>query len=193
MVRVVHAGNIQPWEQVGESVIRVESRFGTVYEEQWRNPVSGQNYIFPLQFKIGNYVSILPLTRDGNLVIINQWKQGVKMLCPQFPGGAMGDECDVATAVREKLLSETGYQAGEIEIVPTKFQFFDTRCPNWYKVVLALGCGYVGRPSNASTDVIQVLEITPAEFWQMIENEDIHEPAAYVSALLAVRRGLIPL
>lgn len=184
-------GNLTPWALVGEPTVRVESRFGTVREEKWENPVSGAVYTFPTQIEIGNYLSIMPFTKDGNLVLTNQWKQGVRMLCPQFPGGALPPGQNLDAAAREKLLEETGYQVGSLEIEPTPLYFFDSRCPNWYRVIIALQCEYVGRPASTGSSVLQIVEVTLAEFWKMVDDGEIHEPATYVAAIFALRRGYL--
>jgi len=60
-------------------------------------------------------VVILPFTPDGDLVVIEEWRQAVDRVNRGLPAGSMeGDEEILAAASRE-LREETGYEAGEFE------------------------------------------------------------------------------
>ena len=60
-------------------------------------------------------VVILPLTPDGDIVVIEEWRQAVDRVNRGLPAGSMeGDEEATAAAHRE-LREETGYEADRIE------------------------------------------------------------------------------
>ncbi|WP_255150844.1 NUDIX hydrolase [Halorarius halobius] len=61
-------------------------------------------------------VVVLPFTPDGDVVVIEEWRQAVKRVNRGLPAGGLepGDD-DVATAARRELAEETGYEAGTVE------------------------------------------------------------------------------
>lgn len=191
-MKVIYEGNLSPWEPVGQPDVKMQTKFMTAFTQNFRHPISGVTYEFS-QIEIGNYLSILPITKEGNLVLTIQWKQGVKMLCPQFPGGAWPVGKDAETAACDILLAETGYSADTVVIVPCDLHFFDSRCPNYYCVAMATQCQFIGRPVSPAGAVLEIVEIDPLEFWTMVDRGDIHEPAAYVGAIFALRVGFLPL
>lgn len=79
-----------------------------------------------------------------------------------------------------------------MEMMPCNLHFFNSRCPNFFRIVLALNCHHIGRKELPDAVVIGCFEISPDEFWIMIDSGEIHEPAAYVAAIFAMRRGYLP-
>lgn len=91
----------------------------------------------------GKYVSsfVLPLTEDGKVVAIRQYRMGIDKIVLELPAGNIKPkESFVAAALRE-LLEETGYQGGEIislshnlpinhDPASTDFLFYPCLCLN---------------------------------------------------------------
>lgn len=65
----------------------------------------------------GEWVNIIPLTPDNEVVLVKQYRHGIREVTLEVPGGLVdpGDTPESA-AVRE-LLEETGYGAGEVELL----------------------------------------------------------------------------
>ncbi len=61
-----------------------------------------------------DWVNVIPLTADGRVLLIRQWRYGIEGVTLEIPGGVVdpGEE-PAATAARE-LLEETGYRAGRV-------------------------------------------------------------------------------
>jgi ADP-ribose pyrophosphatase len=65
-------------------------------------------------------VVVLPFTPDGEVVVIEEWRQAVGRVNRGLPAGSVepGDE-SLAAAARRELSEETGYEAGSVEFLTT--------------------------------------------------------------------------
>lgn len=60
-------------------------------------------------------VVILPLTPDGDVVVIEEWRQAVDKVNRGLPAGSVEAAEDIFVAARRELREETGYEAGSLE------------------------------------------------------------------------------
>jgi len=68
----------------------------------------------------GESVIVLPFTRDGDVVVIEEWRQAVGRVNYGLPAGSLeSDDDDPATAVERELGEETGYEPGTVEHLTT--------------------------------------------------------------------------
>ncbi len=68
---------------------------------------------------IGGIVMIAPVTDDGKLVLVEQYRPPVGARVVELPAGLVGDEAGkegegLLEGARRELLEETGYEAGEL-------------------------------------------------------------------------------
>lgn len=64
------------------------------------------------------WVNVVPVTRDGSVVLVRQYRHGVQAMSLEVPGGVVdaADDDPEAAAARE-LLEETGYAGREMELL----------------------------------------------------------------------------
>jgi len=68
----------------------------------------------------GESVVVLPFRTDGDVVVIEEWRQAVDRVNYGFPAGSLEpDDGDPAAAVGRELAEETGYEAGRVEHLTT--------------------------------------------------------------------------
>ncbi|MFW5883001.1 MAG: NUDIX hydrolase [Verrucomicrobiota bacterium] len=103
------------WEHLGsENVARC--RVFDVERQTFRHPARGSEADFYV-INARNWCNVLPLTPDGRLILVRQFRFGVRELCWETPGGIMdGDEHPVDTAIRE-LAEETGYVGNNARVI----------------------------------------------------------------------------
>ena len=105
-------------------------------------------------------VAVLPLTPEGLVVVVAQYRPGPGRVVVSVPGGLVDrGETPEAAGARE-LLEETGYRAASLEVVGAVSPTNATR--PWYAAV-ARGCVRVGEQALDEHEDIEVAEIPLAE------------------------------
>jgi 8-oxo-dGTP pyrophosphatase MutT (NUDIX family) len=98
---------IKDWDLIDSKVDRDYRVFRINVETSLspRTNKAGQFYIIDTN----DWVNIIPITADGQVVMIKQYRHGSKNVTLEIPGGLVDDESPEKAALRE-LLEETGYQ-----------------------------------------------------------------------------------
>jgi 8-oxo-dGTP pyrophosphatase MutT (NUDIX family) len=62
-------------------------------------------------FEFRTWANVLALTKNGEVVLVRQYRHGVCEVLWEFPGGVVEDGEDPLEGVRRELMEETGYTA----------------------------------------------------------------------------------
>ncbi|MGE5465133.1 MAG: NUDIX hydrolase [Syntrophothermus sp.] len=65
-------------------------------------------------FEFRSWANVMALTKSGEVVLIQQYRHGVRDVLWEFPGGVVEDEEDPLEGARRELLEETGYAASQM-------------------------------------------------------------------------------
>ncbi|NJD63598.1 MAG: NUDIX hydrolase [Deltaproteobacteria bacterium] len=66
--------------------------------------------------RTSDWINVIPVTPDGQLVFIRQFRHGIREVTVEIPGGAIdARDADPRAAAQRELLEETGYRAGKWE------------------------------------------------------------------------------
>jgi ADP-ribose pyrophosphatase len=108
---------IQPWE-IKSSRRELDCRIFQVRHDVTISPRTGQPHdMYVLEQP--NWVNVIPLTPDNQVVMVEQWRHGTRTVELETPGGLMdAGELPVECAGRE-LLEETGYAPDKVELLGT--------------------------------------------------------------------------
>ncbi|GCE12399.1 NUDIX hydrolase [Tengunoibacter tsumagoiensis] len=102
---------LAPWE-VLESTISYEDRWLKVRSDRCRTPQG--SIIEPYHvIECSTWVNVLALTPEGQVILVREYRHGVRQILLGLPGGGVEttDE-DVSAAIKRELLEETGYSGG---------------------------------------------------------------------------------
>jgi 8-oxo-dGTP pyrophosphatase MutT (NUDIX family) len=136
----------------------------------WReSPRTGNLHTFYV-LESRDWMNVIPLTPQGNVVMIRQYRHGTQEVTLEVPGGIVDDEDGEAaiTAARE-LREETGYVAREIipigRVRPNP-AFLNNTCYSF----LALDAERVGPPELEGAEDIVVEEVPLAAVRGLVRN-----------------------
>lgn len=101
-------------------------------------------------------VVVLPFTPDGDVVVIQEWRQAVDRLNYGLPaGGLESDDDDLLAAARRELAEETGYEAGAVERLVT-YEPTNGLFDSVFHYVVARGCEPSGEQRLDPNESIRV-------------------------------------
>lgn len=147
---------VQPWITLSREEI-LDCRIFSVLRLRRRSQATGaEREFYALDSR--DWVNVVAVTRDRELVLVRQYRQGSDEISLEVPGGiADGEESVVETALRE-LEEETGYRSEkgvEIARVRPNPAILD----NWLTIVLALDAEPTGTTRfDESEEIDLVLE-----------------------------------
>lgn len=100
---------IKTWQKVGSKPVG-DFRIFKIRSDVRINPRTGREHDFFVLDSV-NWVNVVALTPDGQLVLVRQFRAGSDTVELEIPGGMMDPQENdpVATAIRE-LREETGYE-----------------------------------------------------------------------------------
>ena len=161
---------VKKWTKI-ESKQLADYRIFSVRQDTSQSPRTGQQHNF-FVLDSPNWVNIIALTPEQNVVLVHQFRHGTESLCLEIPGGMVdkGEEPLVA-AVRE-LREETGYEAEEwhhIGMSEPNPAFLNNRCDTF----LALNACRVSETHFDSSEDIAVEEVPIANIPHMIQSGQI--------------------
>lgn len=103
-------------------------------------------------------VGIVPLTREGEVVLIRQFRPPINAHVIELPAGL----CDIGEfpeeAAKRELIEETGYSAGHLRFL-TDGPLSSGASAEILLVYLATGLDYVGIDGRDETEEIEVLKV----------------------------------
>ncbi|MDR2018739.1 MAG: NUDIX hydrolase [Syntrophobacterales bacterium] len=102
---------LKEWELLESKIDRDYGLF-RIKAEQSRSPRTDNKGSFYV-IDTNDWVNVIPVTDNGEIVMIRQWRHGSKKITLEIPGGLV-DESDPEDAARRELLEETGYRGERV-------------------------------------------------------------------------------
>lgn len=117
-------------------------------------------------------VCIVPVTKEGEIILVKQYRQAIRKETLEFPGGKLEKGEDIQKAAIRELKEETGYIAKKLEF------FGDTYPASGYsdEVIHFFLCENLEQAKSQDLDddeFINVVKVSKEELKKMIFNGEI--------------------
>jgi len=132
-----------------------------------------------------DWINVIPLTVDAKMVLIEQYRHGTKEITLEIPGGMVDDGESPDVAARRELLEETGFSAGEIQLL-SRTRPNPAIQNNWLHSFVARNCVFSQMPQFDSSEHVAVRLVSFEEVPRLIANGVINHAlvvAAFYSLL----------
>jgi ADP-ribose pyrophosphatase len=128
-------------------------------------------------------VAVVPVTGDGKVVLVRQYRHPVARLLLEVPAGKLDKGERPEDCARRELEEETGYQAGSLEHLATFFT-----APGFSDEQMHLYAARDLRKTSQNTDQDEFIDIeyyTPAQIRKLLADKEISDAKTLVGLLLA--------
>lgn len=121
-----------------------------------------------------DWVNIIPITAEGKIVMVEQYRHGTDSVTIELPGGMVEKDEDFANAATRECIEETGYEGigmarmlGQVRPNPA---FLNNKCTTY----VWNSCSKNQKQNLDRDELIRVKEFTLSEVKSMIESGEIN-------------------
>ena len=166
---------VREWECISSEIMGDYDVF-KVRRNVMRSPRTGDELAFHM-LDVPMCVKVVPVTDDGHIVLVEQYRQAVQRASLEFPAGVMEDGEDAITAAMRELEEETGYRAQKATVAG-EFDPDPAIQANTIRIVVAHGCTPDGHRHQDEGEDVQVRVVSPDEVRELIRDGTIRHAAA---------------
>ncbi len=123
---------LKPWKKLGSRKAADLKLFRARWDKL-ENPRTGQA-MERLVLETPDWVNVVPVTTDGEVVLVHQYRFGIEALSVEIPGGLIDPGEDSEAAARRELAEETGFTGGDwqyLGMVEPNPAFHNNDCHHW--------------------------------------------------------------
>ena len=156
-----------------------QSRWYTLRQDLLRGP-NGREFSYTVVEHPGSVV-ILPITPDGQVVLIRQYRYPVNDWCCELPAGGLGPDSTPEAAARRELAEEVGGQAAELCY---RGWYYTSNGISDEKAHVFLATGVeLGEAQREPTESMEMHLVPPAEALRMARAGEISDGRAILALL----------
>jgi ADP-ribose pyrophosphatase len=130
-------------------------------------------------------VGIVPVTRDGRVLLVREYRYTVDDWCLEVPAGGSHDAggASLEAVARKELREETGAECGEL--IPAGWFYASNGSMNQrFHVYLALDVEITGEPEHEETEMIEVVLMPLADTLSLVHAGEMRDGVSALSVML---------
>jgi len=158
------------WALLGTEPV-ADCRVFRVFRDLSRSPRTGREHDF-YRIASSDWVNVVPVTPDGDVVLVRQFRHGARKTTLEIPGGLVDPGEMPAEAAARECLEETGYGGGEVRplgVVNPNPALFGNRCHTF----VYEGVTRIAEVQGDGTEETAVVVVSPGELEAHVANGDI--------------------
>lgn len=113
----------------------------------------------------GGFAAVLPVTDDGRIVLVRQWRQPLGRFTLELPCGAVDEEESPQESAERELLEETGYRAEDIESLIS----FHTSTGRSTEICHLFQCRAVKEDEGQKLEATEFIEVVELDFGDVVD------------------------
>ena len=162
---------MKKWEILGQETV-CDFKLFKFYKRQLLNTRKNSEHNFYI-LETPDWINVVPVTPEGNIVLIKQYRAGTDEVTIEIPGGVI-DKADVSPeeAARRELEEETAYVSDKLTrlgAVHPNPSFMANTC----YFVLAKDVKPLGKTNFDPGEDIETFEMTPADVKEAVRSGKI--------------------
>jgi len=161
---------VEKWNETQRRTL-VKTHVFELQERRTVNPRNGRELPF-FVLVAGPWVNVIPLTDEGRVIMVRQYRQGTEKVTLEIPGGMAEPEETPEQGARRELLEETGYEAEHLELLGAVDSNPAIQTNETY-TYLARGLRKVAEPHPDQAEDLEVIEVELDEIERLIHDGQI--------------------
>jgi 8-oxo-dGTP pyrophosphatase MutT (NUDIX family) len=140
-------------------------------------------------FEYPDWVDVIALTGDRNVVLVDQYRHAVGQIRTEFPAGMVDEAEEPIVAIKRELLEETGYASQEWHLLGSA-AVNPALQTNRIHCFLALGAQKVAEQDLDEGEAIRTHELPLPELVEQVEAGSLELPALQLASLYLLQSYL---
>jgi 8-oxo-dGTP pyrophosphatase MutT (NUDIX family) len=156
-----------------------DCRVFRVRQDTSASPQNGLQHDFFI-IEAPDWVNIVPITPDGRVVLIEQYRHGTNEIALEIPGGMVDRDESPFEAAKRELLEETGFGSDYIELT-TQTRPNPAIQNNWLHTFVARDCVFEQEPKFDGSEQIAVRLVPVDDIPDLIRKGTINHALVVVA------------
>jgi 8-oxo-dGTP pyrophosphatase MutT (NUDIX family) len=138
-------------------------------------------------FDMPNWAAMLPITPEGDAVLVNNYRHGSERVMVELPGGVIDDtDRDTDSAVQRELMEETGHKVDRVFALP-KIHPYPGRFRQLAYPFLGIGAVKVAEQALEEDEDLEVFKLPLADAFRIFADGSADVAAVHGGIMLAAR------